>query len=358
MKLIEIRIVFMIFFCSICLDLSTIQAAQKYAVTDLGEGYQPLCFNDNGQVVLRQSTHLTSDPLDQLFLWNNGQTTLLQSTNDWIQGASINNTGTIATRVSGWNGQSSYGCIINGSYIETIDSVHFWDINDSGQIVQVSPNDNPQIYQPQTYLRNSDGSLLDCENLNSTYTFGVAVNNNGQVTGATGHNTDDFTGFIWDTVSGKRYLSPLDGDRGALGFDINSSGQVVGYSAAYMDMQDPFNWDWNLVLWNSEGIIQDFGCKLDPMGSPPVCLNDSGQIVGNFKLPGDSDFFSYYWDEDSGFIRAEDLDSSWTIDGLVEINNQGQILGISGGHSVILTPVPEPAALSILLLGIVLLRRK
>lgn len=36
------------------------------------------------------------------------------------------------------------------------------------------------------------------------------------------------------------------------------------------------------------------------------------------------------------YLIAED--SHWTTAGFIEINNQGQILGVSEGHAVILTP--------------------
>jgi len=127
-----------------------------------------------------------------------------------------------------------------------------------------------------------------------------------------------------------------------------------------MDPHDIFNWDWNLVFWDSDGSLIDMGCKLQAVHADPS-LNDYGQIVGSFKFQGDSDFRSYYWDEDSGFISADDFiaeDSHWTTAGFIEINNQGQILGSSEGHAVILTPVPEPTSLSILLLGTLLLSRK
>lgn len=345
----------------ICVSLTAAvaQAVQKYQVIDLGQGYWPQSFNENGQVVLLQSGSAFNS-LSRLSLWQNGQTTPLYQTYDWIQRAVINNSGTIAASVAGDYGSSSYSLVINGDRTETLPSVYSWDMNDSGQISSATWDSVTERHY--THLRNPDGSLLDCDNALDFFTTGVSINNHGQIAGASGNTNDDFSAFVWDPVTGKRYLSPLAGDFGALGMDINAAGMVVGYSAVSMG-SFPEGWDWNLVMWDADGQITELGCKLNPMGKS-VSLNDAGQFVGSFKLPEDSDFFPYFRDEASGFIDAQDLlddDSPWTITSLTQINNLEEIIGIAiidgQPHGVLLIPIPEPGTLSLVFLGMVLLRK-
>lgn len=347
----------------VCAVIANTYAIREYNVIDLGQGYQPLGFNENNQALLLKDG-MANNYINDLYLWDNQQTTRVYSTNDWIQGAYINNSGNIAAKLSQEYGNGSYSIIIENSNLVTINSVLLWDINNSGQTVQLSSG--TLAGEIQTHLRNSDGSLWDCSNTNGFFTFGVAVNDLGQVTGATGDlDRENFTGFVWDSVSGKRYLSSLPGDMGALGIDINKQGEVVGYSATSMPPYGfPEDWDWNLVFWDSSGNIHDLGCKLYQLGIP-VSLNDLTQIVGSFKLPDDFDFNPYFWEEESGFIEAQYLleaESQWTITGLCQINNQEQILATASidgqNHAVILDPVPEPATIGLMLLGMLYLKSK
>ena len=343
---------------SICLTVASALAAPKYQVTDLGQDYTPISFNESGQVVLIQHES-GQEPPETLYLWDKGQISQIYPTNEWFGDININNSGTIAGLIHKPYEGTQNSFKKEWGNLDITPSVLFWDINDSGQIVKVSSH--PTTNESQTHLINPDGSLSDCSNSVDTFTFGVAVNNLGQVTGAAGDDNNS-SGFVWDPFSGKRYLSPLNGDIRALGFDINIHGQVVGYSATSMDPLWVENWDWNLVLWDENGTINDLGCKFHPHRTEPS-LNDLGQIVGDFKLPGDSDFNPYFWDKESGFVAAQDLDlledgSSWTITSLETINNLGQIIGTANGHAVLLTPAPEPATLALLLVGMVFIRRR
>ncbi len=346
-----------VFMC-ICCTVGTIQATQKYEVIDLGSGYTPCCFNDSGQVVI-QNVFNTS----QLYLWDNGSISNI-FTATWFGRININNSGTIVGFYNDTIGGPGASFKITAGSTETIPSAAFWNINDPGQIVQTSTN--PTTGQYQTHLLNADGTVTDCGNTLTTFTAGVTVSNSGQVTGATGNiDEDNFTGFVWDAASGMHYLSPLAGDMGALGFDITSVGQVVGYSASSMPPgSTPWEWDWNLVMWDENGAILDMGCKIDPMGPNPT-MNNLNQMTGTLKLPNDTDFESYFWQEGMGFIKAHDLsinDSLWTVTDLYQINELGQMIGsakLDGQyHGVILNPIPEPGTIGLMLLGMVCLKRK
>ena len=93
-----------------------------------------------------------------------------------------------------------------------------------------------------------------------------------------------------------------------------------------------------------------------------------GQEYCEFGVPVPALTERIIWDEEHGVRKLIDLcDGSaqgWSLTEATAINNVGQIVGMgwnpSGGREAyLLTPIPEPATLAVLLLGgLALLRRR
>jgi probable HAF family extracellular repeat protein len=93
-------------------------------------------------------------------------------------------------------------------------------------------------------------------------------------------------------------------------------------------------------------------------------INDSRQIVGEAYLSEDVDHAFVYADGIMTDLNTLTPGSGWTLTQARAINDLGQIVGYrinpSGQeHAFLLTPIPEPAGLSLLVLaGLSLLRRR
>lgn len=135
------------------------------------------------------------------------------------------------------------------------------------------------------------------------------MNDSGQVVGMSfPAGSTDHHAFLYDGIT-MRDLGTLGGSY-AEAYDINNSGQVVGYS--------------------------------DSDTARCAFLYDDGKMVDlNTLLP------AY---------------SGWLLQDAKGINDLGQIVGsgyINGEqHAYLLTSIPEPATLSLLVLGAILARRK
>lgn len=334
-----------------------IWAVEEYEVVDLGVGFRPVALNDSGMVVLNREAW-ESGPTTELYVWDGQQSNFLFGQAGWLVRSQINNNASIVSSFF-LGGPGPYvSHYWNGGNLAATVSGDFMAINDNGQIVYIQSSDTSEM----SYLREPNGNLIDLGNQEGRFIYGLAINDIGRITGATGNFDDlsDFAGFVWDQNNGLEELAPLTGDNFSCGVDINNSGQVVGWSSENHD--EPYI-DKHLVLWDQSGNVVDMGGEFMFLGTS-VFMNDSAQIAGAFKLEGDDDFKSYFWDEETGFVLAQDLladGSSWQVGGLWGINNQGQMIATAAFdgeyHAVLLTPVPEPGTLLLVSLGILTKRR-
>jgi probable HAF family extracellular repeat protein len=122
--------------------------------------------------------------------------------------------------------------------------------------------------------------------------------------------------------------------------DINSSGQVVGYSFT-LPGERPF-------LWTSDGGMIELGV----LTGEASAINDQGQVVGR------SGPHAFLWTSAGGMQDLNDLvDASgagWTLRRATAINNYGQIVGNGinsqgAEHAILLTPIPEPSTLNVVM---------
>lgn len=219
--------------------------------------------------------------------------------------------------------------------------VMLWDLNNHGQILAADS---------KSYVLHPDGTKQYLEGPSGTPITGICLNDYGYITG-----TYNDIGILWNPDGTTRQiLDPLEGHLYSCGMVLNNQKQVLGYST------DAFVYDFDteisLVLWDpAEGRI-DLNCTYGLYHGRPFDINNQGRMIGTLKRPGDSDFMPYFWQKETGFINLRDFVEG--LDSVHRINDLGEIIGISGGHGVLLVPVPEPVSVVLMLLGACLLRRR
>ena len=92
-------------------------------------------------------------------------------------------------------------------------------------------------------------------------------------------------------------------------------------------------------------------------------INNAGQVVGDFGNHIDNHAFLYNGSNMVDLNTLIDPSSGWTLQDANSINNLGQIVGngtISAGQddAFLLTPTPEPATLTMLAVGAMIMLRK
>jgi probable HAF family extracellular repeat protein len=167
--------------------------------------------------------------------------------------------------------------------------IAFW-INDRGQVVGTSGRcDNTLPYGiivgPQAVLWDSDGTPTDLGNLGGSVDVklpgvgnrGIYISNNGLVVGAStlaGNKT--VHAFLWTQDAGMKDLGVLPGDFGSAALAVNNRGEVVGAS-------NDAEFNLRAFIWRN-GVMTDLN-TLVPADSPLYLLfasgiNDKGEIVG------------------------------------------------------------------------------
>jgi len=102
-------------------------------------------------------------------------------------------------------------------------------------------------------------------------------------------------------------------------------------------------------------------CTLGGRNGEAHAINNLGAIVGNAYLAGDAILHAFLY-LDGQMVDLNSLVDplgGWTLTAAYDINDAGQILGTAcqGDHcaSVLLSPVPEPAAATLMAGGLALL---
>ena len=189
------------------------------------------------------------------------------------------------------------------------------------------------------------------------YTWGTmpqAINNSNQVVGysMSGGGGSPRHAFLY--AGGQMQdLGTLSGKSESSASGINDAGEIVGYSSAdYGSLPHAFLY--------TGGQMRDLG-TLGGTSSSASDINNVGQVIGNSTTTGGSTHAFVY----SGGVMTDlnsliDPSSVWTLTQATASNDLGQIVCMDGelSHVLLLTPVPEPATLSLLVLGgLAMLRR-
>jgi probable HAF family extracellular repeat protein len=189
----------------------------------------------------------------------------------------------------------------------------------------------------------------------------MGINNSGQVVGYAYTSEEKAHAFI---LSGDGPLNPLTDDLGTLGgqfsqaMAINDLGQVVGTSENGDSHNHAFLHYGNGTL---DPLNDDLGVLPGGTHSYAYAINNSGQVVGYSEI----DFMGTrraFLDTGDGPMRnlndLIDPSSEWTLLEARGINELGQIVG--WGYSsesgmtcaLLLSPVPEPSSLILLIAGV------
>jgi probable HAF family extracellular repeat protein len=158
-------------------------------------------------------------------------------------------------------------------------------------------------------------TITDLGTLGGASADARAINDAGQVVGASATASGDTHAFLWTATGGMKDLGTLGGTfSSAIG--INSLGHVVGLSALASGERRPF-------LWTPAGGMQDLGTFGGGFGQA-LGINNLDQVVGSSAL-SDGSIHAFLWTAKQGLT---DLVSVVGDNSEAEgINNRQQIVG-------------------------------
>lgn len=331
------------------LVMPTIAVPPAYEITDLGAMGVADAINDNGHVVGGEYYYDGTSLQD---------TTRLQGY--YTEVKALNNHNHLAGSVAEYkNGQWKWVAFsYNGSAIKKIGNLGGSSggaiaINDSGQMAGSSYLAGDSLNHAFFY----DGTTMhDIGTFGGSHSTAWDINNNGQVVGRANTEQGPSRAFLYDDT-GIHDIGTLGGNWSDA-FSINDSGQITG-EASGVNYVHAFFYDGT--------DMHDLGSLEGDSGhSAGWGINNSGQIVGYSSIPNMINVtHAFVYDDVSGMLDLNNLispDSGWVLSNALDINSHGQIVG--GGlfngqqHAYLLTPIPEPATLSLLALGGLALLRK
>lgn len=217
-------------------------------------------------------------------------------------------------------------------------------INAAGISVGFTTSDSGQVVACSW---DTGGNITLLPSLGGTYGVAYDVNDSGQIVGFSVTNNQREAGAIWGPDGTVRSLGALPGYSQGMPCAINSSGQVVGYSSFGPAGDGP------ITLWNPDGGI----IRLSSSGEGfDGCadINDLGQIVARWN--DGSRTHPLFYSRETGAIEL----SVAGVKGLLpfQINNSGAIscfgYDLQSGKSrfIVLDPIPEPSTAIGLVFGL------
>jgi probable HAF family extracellular repeat protein len=157
--------------------------------------------------------------------------------------------------------------------------------------------------------------------------------------------------FVWSASTGMMALGTLGGKH-SNGRGINNVGQVVGFANT---PDNGGNDRHHAFIWSPAVGMRDLG-TLGGRSSEGEAINDNGSVVGNaYDADGVVQPFIYDGTTMHNLNDLIDPGLGWRITLAHDINNSEQIVATGTTadepwqHALMLTPIPEPAALPLLL---------
>src|SRR5215469_5280517 len=214
-------------------------------------------------------------------------------------------------------------------------------INEKGQVVGDSytsdlPNNNcaGELTLTLGAFIWENGKMTDLGNFGGTCTFAFALNNRGQVTGASDLSGDQTQhAFLWGRGAMKD-LGTFGGNFSA-GNALNEAGDVVGSATS------PGDQFVHAAVWSEAGIT-DVGELPGDANSFGFDINEGGQVLGVSTDSQFTNFRAFVWQKGRPMLDLEPLAArsglqlgprKLTKSGAVNINNPGEIGGNAFGSN-------------------------
>lgn len=335
-----------------CLLTRFTSVAAVYQVTNIGgssNNVYAMGINDKNEIAGYVKPDGSWSSADA-FYWN--QTQGLHAIGGYLA-RDINNNGQIAG-----NSASIQAAVWdNGTWIPLEGRQDAYGINDRGQVTGLI-SAQPSIPGPYAPFRDDNIDSPGFTTLTRPYSrasHGFAINNKGQVVADCGSTVSGVLYVpVFYNADGVSTILDRDGNYDAHPRGINDAGQIVG------NARRTNGDDFRAVFWDSYTEQLQYMGYLGDGDSIAYAINELGQAVGA------SAGKAFLWSQSEGIIDLNTLiDSSWgiTLTQAMDINNQGSIIawGIdsSGMDQSYLLVIPEPATLSLLAIGgLVLLRKR
>lgn len=326
------------------------RAEPLYTFSFLPTGFQGAQLNDAGQIVGTAGNAAA--------LYSSGVLPTVAAPVSVGQG--INNRGDIVGSLNPASDGNAF-TYIGGTFTNIHPLVTDGNVSSYGVAINDHGVVGGNIYVGGEHIR---GFLYQNGTVDNIGTFGgdysplAAINNNGVATGYAA-----FEGPAGGYFHAYTYQNGTLQDLGTLlgngpgissaGTDINDLGQVVGWSPSATASFSPFLY--------SDGQMIDLG-TLGGIVAFANALNNHGTVVGYSDLTvsgNDPHAFLYANGQMVDLNTLVSTPGGWQLTNAQDINEAGQILGTAcqgdSCASVLLTPVPEPAAGLMLLAGLALL---
>lgn len=156
--------------------------------------------------------------------------------------------------------------------------------------------------------------MVDLGTIGGTSSGAVAVNENGQVVGASSTADGSEHAFSWTQAGGLVDLGTLGG-RFSVARAVNDAGLVVGSSTTADGQTHGFAWT------AADGMV-DLGAEADV----PLAVNDHGQVVG-FTSHLDAAGVAFSWTQAGGIVELPSLGGPQSE--AFAVNDEGAIAGVS-----------------------------